>query len=281
MTSGAQVQTQPRTGTFPNGMAYVSAGQGPSTLLWIRGRPGTTMPEGPALQMLSRQFLAPLLGAGYTVWVVTRRPRPSRGARVEDMAKDYAAVLQDQLAGHVDLLLGDTFGGFIAQHLAATNPEAIDRLALVNTAARISNWGTDVDTRMATALAAGDIGAAGAVMAEAVLPGRALTVARRLFGPALLKALLTGCPAEDYVIELQAEIAFDAGPVLTRIAAPTLLVWGDRDPFFTRTQIDQTAASIPTCKLRTYPGYGFLRSRFSSRFVHDVVSFSGSEPTPP
>jgi pimeloyl-ACP methyl ester carboxylesterase len=261
-------------------MAYITAGQGPRTLLWIRGRPGSTVPQGPALRLLSRQFLTPLLDAGYTVWVVTRRPRLPRGVRVEDMAEDYAAVLQDQLAGHVELLLGDTFGGFLAQYLAAAHPDALDRLALVNTAAQISDWGTDVDTRIASGLAAGDLGTAGTVMAEAVLPGRPLAIARRVVGPALLNGLLAGCSAEDYVVELQAEVAFDASPVLTRITAPTLLVCGALDPFFTRAQVDQTAARIPNCDLRRYPGYGFLRSRFSSRFVHDIVEFSGSKPQP-
>ena len=250
-------------------------------MLWIRGRPGTTVPQGRSLQYLTRQYLAPLIQAGYTFWMVTRPPRLPRGLSVEDMAEDYARVIEEELAGHVDLLLGEAFGGFIAQQLAAAHPDTLESLALVNTAAAISDWGKDVDTRMASALLDGDMRAAGAAGAEAVIPGWPLTLARRVLGPSLLRALLSGCPAADFAVELEAEVAFDARPFLGRIAAPTLLICGDRDPYFPPTLVDETAAMIPLCDLRWYNGYGFLRSRFTNRFVNDIVAFSSSGPTSP
>jgi pimeloyl-ACP methyl ester carboxylesterase len=43
---------------------------------------------------------------------------------------------------------------------------------------------------------------------------------------------------------------------LGRIAAPTLLVWGDRDRLCTRAMQDALVAAIPGARLSVYPGAG-------------------------
>ena len=61
----------------------------------------------------------------------------------------------------------------IGQYLAALHPASYGRIALIITAAELSDWGKDIDSRMAEALADGDAGGAGTVFAEYLLTGSA------------------------------------------------------------------------------------------------------------
>ncbi len=43
---------------------------------------------------------------------------------------------------------------------------------------------------------------------------------------------------------------------LASTAAPTLVVWGERDPYFDRQQQDRLVAAIPGARLLVYPDTG-------------------------
>ena len=60
----------------------------------------------------------------------------------------------------------------------------------------------------------------------------------------------------DMLVTVAAEDAFDASPQLHRIAAPTLLVAGGRDRFYSPELFRETAERIPGARLRLYPGKG-------------------------
>ena len=47
----------------------------------------------------------------------------------------------------------------------------------------------------------------------------------------------------------------DAGD-LGRITAPTLLIWGERDGFFSREEVEALAVAIPGARLLVYPETG-------------------------
>ena len=100
-----------------------------------------------------------------------------------DMADDYAQLIAEEFGGRVDLVVAESFGGMIGQYLAARHPESFGHIAMVVTAAELSDWGKDVDSRMAEAVAAGDTGRAGTVFAEYLLPGRRTRWLRQLMGP--------------------------------------------------------------------------------------------------
>ena len=101
---------EPRNGTFPNGMDYLSRGSGPKTLLFIQGGPGSTVPQGMLRRIFRRQFDA-FLHAGYAVWVVTRRRGMPPEHRIADMADDYAGLIAEEFGGRVDVVVGESFGG--------------------------------------------------------------------------------------------------------------------------------------------------------------------------
>ncbi|MDJ0351585.1 alpha/beta fold hydrolase [Pseudarthrobacter sp. PH31-O2] len=265
-----------RNGTFPNGMDYLSLGNGGKKLLFIQGGPGSTVPRGLLRQMLRRQF-APLFRAGYSVWIVTRRRGMPPEHRVADMADDYARLIAEEFGGRVDIVVAESFGGMIAQYLAARHPESFDHMAMVVTAAELSDWGKDVDSRMAHAIADGDPDGAGTVFAEYLIPNERLRWLRRLLGPVISRLVITGAgyPLADVLTEVEAEVSFDSRAVLPHIRRPVLLLCGGSDQFFPQDVARETAGLIPDCTLIWYEGMGHLRAASSRRIARDVLAYVG------
>ncbi len=69
----------------------------------------------------------------------------------------------------------------------------------------------------------------------------------------------------------EAEDAHNFRDRLAQITAPTLLVAGDQDPFYTPTQFRETAAGIPDARLCLYPNMGHPAS--GKQFQRDVLAF--------
>lgn len=264
----------PRSGVFRNGMEYVTWGRGAKSLLYVQGGPGSVVPHGVLGGLFRREF-DPYLDAGYAVWIVTRRRNMPASHTSEEMADDYAQMIAEEFGGRVDLVLAKSFGGMIGQCLAARHPESFGRIALVATAAELSPWGKDVDHRMAAAVAAGDLGGAGAALMEYVLAGPRTRKLRELLGPVVGRRVLGrhGCPVADVLTEARAGVAFDARAVLPLIRGPVLLLCGGRDAFFPRKVAEETAGLIPDCTLIIYERRGHLRTGSSRRVPRDVLAF--------
>ena len=263
-----------RSGTFANGMDFLAWGAGPRTLLFIPGGPGSAVPAGMGARV-SRRWFAPFVEAGYAIRYVTRRRGMPTGHTVADMADDYAQLISEELGGTVDLVVGESYGGMVAQYLAARHSESWQHLAIVVAAAEVSDWGKEVDARLAAALVRGDTAGFGTAFAEYVLPGPRSRWIRRLVGPWVGKSLMTGTsyPPGDLLVETEAEISFDARAVLPLIEAPVVLLCGDQDRFFPPAVVDETVRLIPDCTLVRYEGQGHMRVATSGRVARDVLSF--------
>jgi pimeloyl-ACP methyl ester carboxylesterase len=274
MTSAPTAEQRSRSGTFANGMEYLTWGSGPKTLLYIQGGPGSVVPRGMQLRM-SHRLLDPYAKAGYAIWVITRRRHMPAGHTIAGMADDYAQVISQEFGGRVDLVVGESYGGLIAQYLAAFHPGSFGHMAMVVTGAEVNDWGKDVDSRYGAALARGDAPGAGTVMAEYLLPAKSMRWVRRLIGPLFGRLMFAGldCPPGDILVEAQAEEAFDSRAVLPRIQAPVLLICGDRDRFFPRDVVKETAKLIPGCTLIWHKG-GHMRAGTSRRVADDVLAFA-------
>lgn len=257
-----------------NGMEYLTWGVGPRTLLFIPGGPGSSIPEGLTLR-LARRWFEPFVEAGYAIWYVTRRRGMPAGHNIADMADDYARLIHDELGGRVDLVVGESYGGMIGQYLAANHGSACGHVAIVVAAAEVGEWGREVDARLAAALARGDRVGVGMAFSEYALPGSRSSWLRRLGGPWLARSLLSGkhYPPGDLLVETEAEIAFDARPVLPRIRVPVVLLCGDSDRFFPQALVEETARLIPECALVTYVGQGHMKVATSRRVPPDVLAF--------
>jgi pimeloyl-ACP methyl ester carboxylesterase len=164
------------------------------------------------LRLFQRRF-RPYVAAGFAVWVVTRRRHMPVGHDVADIADDVAQAITEELGGWVDLVVGESYGGMIAQYLTARHPDRVAYTAIVAAAAEVSAWGKQIDSEMARGVVDGDAAAAGGAIVEYLLPRDRLGVLRRLLGPTLGRLMIARyktVPPDDLLTEARAEVAFDS-----------------------------------------------------------------------
>ncbi len=105
---------------------------------------------------------------------------------------------------------------------------------------------------------------------------------RFMLGPSLLGRVQAGLAStllslskptdpSDLVVTILAEDQFSFQQPLARIAAPTLVITGGRDPFYTPALFRETAAGIPNARLILYAGMGHPAS--GKQFRQDVLAF--------
>lgn len=262
-----------RSGLSAGGMEFLVLGDGPRTMLSIPGGPGADLPTGWWARLAAKES-RPYLDAGYAVWTVTRVRHMPRGHSVADMADDYARFIREELDGRVDVVLGQSYGGMIALYLAGRHPELVGAVVLAAAAATIDGWGQDVEVRWTRLRAAGRHAEAGAVLLEYFLRGPRYAALRRLLGPlAGAPFVRSATPSGDLVVELEAELVYDAREVLGRITAPVLLVCGEADEFFSVDTVRETAAGCAASTVITYPGKGHVGTLSSSRLPRDVLGW--------
>jgi 3-oxoadipate enol-lactonase/4-carboxymuconolactone decarboxylase len=175
-----------------------------------------------------------------------RSPAPAAGppCRLADLGRDVLAVL-DRIGADRVHLAGVSLGGMTAMWLAAYHPERVARLALLCTAAHLPPADGWLE-RAATARTAGVAALAEAVLARWVTPelaGRDPDLVGRL------RAMLVGTDPEAYAQCCEAIAAMDLRADLPRIAAPTLVLGGARDPATPLEHQRAIAAGIPGARL--------------------------------
>ena len=154
-----------------------------------------------------------------------------RTAGVSDLVDAVGSLVAELGEDSVDLV-GHSLGGLIAAQAAATRPGLVRRLVLVAPA------GTTSDRRFAQWIAPLALSALRTTPAH--LPRLTYDVVRT--GPRSIWA--TGRMAAQYDIE----------PFLGRISAPTLIVWGDRDPLLPIQSAQLFQSQIADARIAIVPG---------------------------
>jgi pimeloyl-ACP methyl ester carboxylesterase len=265
-----------RTGTFPNGIEYAAIGDGPRTMIFLPGGPGTVPFTGIWAQLGSGIF-RPLAAAGFTVWRLSRARNMPPGHTVADMADDVAEVIDEAFGGHVDVVVGLSYGGTIALFLAARHPDAVGRVALVASSAAITEAGKETDRRFGEALGNGRFTEAARLLLEEMLPpGQSRRAATRVLAPLLGSVLArSGYNLSDVLVETRAEMDLDARPFLNQITAPVLIIAGDQDIFFTRDIVEETIRLLPDCTVIRYEGRSHGGTASDKRVPGDILTFAG------
>jgi 3-oxoadipate enol-lactonase len=143
---------------------------------------------------------------------------------------DLSAQLAKILAAHEirrTHVAGISLGGLIAQHLAATRSDLVDRLILVDTTPRYTDelramW----DKRASAARAVGVAPLIDDLLKIWFSPD---ALARDADGVRYVRDALARCPAEGYALACEALRAADLRELAPRISAPTLVICGDDD----------------------------------------------------
>ena len=263
------------TGTFLGEFPYVRIGSGPENLVIL---PGTTLENESPNRFAAWTYR---LGFGrfardYAVYVINRRRGMSPGYTTQDMAADYAAVLERELGpSH---LMGFSTGGEIAQYVAIDHPAAVRRLILVVSACRLSEEGRATCQRWLALAREGRWQELRADMASVAVSSemnkRLARAFMRVFG-----GLVFRIPSDpsDFLTTLEADLAHDTAGRLGEISAPSLVIGGTEDPFFSEDTIRETAEKIPDATLRLYEGVGHgVPKERKRRYEQDALAFLGN-----
>jgi pimeloyl-ACP methyl ester carboxylesterase len=237
---------------------------------------GGLTPENGLPRGIGLRFEYSLIAAYATGLEVHWAARPTGlpvGTTLSEIAAITAEGIREKFDGEPISLLGISTGGSIAQQLAAEHPDVVRRLALMSTGCRLDPATREAQRRLAEMAHRQDTAAVFAEYGrDLVPPRRGQTVAgwaMRVIGPRIYQG--TG-DLTDLEMTLRAEDDFDLAQ-LPPIAAPTIVIAGGRDRFYSQATIDETVALIPGARLSLYPKRGHVTLLSDRRAIGEAASF--------
>ena len=259
-------------GYFQSGLPYNRSGHGPRPLVVFQGLTFENKPQG-RLKFFFYKFLED----DYVVYEVLRKPGLPKDYTMQDMANDYAVMIQEEFGGPVDVI-GISTGGSIVQHFAADHPQLVRRLVIHSSAYTLAESAKQLQMEVGRLAEQGKWWHANALLVASVMPRAGLL--KYLSQPLvwLASTLMSLKPPEDpsdLVVTVLAEDQFNFRERLAEIQAPTLVVAGMQDPFYTPALFRETAAGIPNARLILYEGMGHPAS--GKQFVKDLLAFLREE----
>ena len=217
--------------------------------------------------------LLPLLPARYRAYPLSQRghgdsERPACCYAVDDFAADVVAFL-DAVGVERATLVGHSMGSIVARRVAETRRERVARLVLLGAAATPVNEAALELQREVRALA-------DPVPEDFVREFQASTTYVPLPAPFFERVVAESrkLPARVWQAALDGVVAANDADRLGRIAAPTLLLWGERDAWFPREEQERLATAIPGARLIVYPETGHaLQWERPERVAADLDAF--------
>jgi pimeloyl-ACP methyl ester carboxylesterase len=218
--------------------------------------------------------LLPLLPASFRVFAVTHRghgnsSKPDAGYAPSDYAADLAAFL-DAMQIESAVIVGHSMGSSVAQRFAIDYPTRTRALVLEgaffpaphNAAVReffqtVKGLVDPIDPK---------------VVREFQHSTLARPVPAEFFETIVAESLKV--PARVWKAALEPYLTVDFSYQLKEIAAPTLLIWGDRDEFTLQADQDRLNRAITGSRLKTYRGTGHAPHwEEPERYAADLVGF--------
>jgi len=199
--------------------------------------------------------LLPLLPSRYHAFAVSQRghgdsDRPACCYAIEDLVADAVAFL-DAVGVERATLVGHSGGSFPARVVAETHPERVTRLLLIGSAVTPLK---DVTRELQAAVHTLEDPVPAEFAREFQAANVHVPLPEAFFERAVAESLKL--PARVWKRALDGLLAVDDAGDLGRITAPTLLIWGERDEFFSREEVEALAAAIPDARLLVYPETG-------------------------
>ncbi|MET7771478.1 alpha/beta hydrolase [Nocardia sp. NPDC005366] len=252
-------------GALAHGLPYVAFGAG-RPLVFLRWfSPDHANPAGwirnSEIKTLAR------LARRFRVYAVSRAPGMAMGTTMADIADQHADALRSEFGGPVDVL-GISSGGSVGLQLAVDHPESVRRLVIAAAGYRLEEQARVDQLGYAEAAAAGRRALHHMAPHSSRVRDRLLTAAMWLADP-----FLRPVDPADTLAFVRAEDAFDLSARLGEIQAPTLVIGGERDEFYSTANFRRTADGIPRSHLIIYPNAGHIAAITHRRFARDVADF--------
>ncbi len=259
------------SGYFRNGLPYNRAGHGPKPLIIFQGLMFENKPQS------GMTFGYGFLEKEYTLYAVLRKAGLPQGYTLKDMADDYAAMIRQEFGGPVDVI-GVSTGGSLAQHFAADHPDLLRRLVIHSSAHTLGEAGKQVQLEIGRLARQGRVVQAWQAMIGFILPRTGIW---KILSPPLAwtvaRLLSLGGPTDlsDLIVTIEAEDQHAFKDRLSEISAPTLVIAGLDDPFYSPALFRETAAGIPNARLVIYEK--MRHPAIGKQFEREVLAFLKEE----
>ena len=264
------------TVTLGNGttLSYATQGAGPGPVLVLL--------PGPTDSWRSYEPVLARLPPSIRVIAVSQRghgdsDKPAAGYRVEDFAIDAVSLL-DGLDLERAVVAGHSGSCLVARRMAIDHPARVAGLVLEASPTTLrGDAGLErfLDSVASSLTDPIDPTFARSFVADTSTDALAPDVLDQLVGETLK------VPARVWRETFAGLLAYDDTDELGRIAAPTLLIWGDADSLVGREMQDVLAARIRGAELLVYPGVGHTpRWEDPRRFAGDLAAFVERTRTP-
>ena len=176
--------------------------------------------------------------------------RPQSGYTIPEMGADVMAFL-DALQIERAALVGHSFGSFVARQAAFAQPRRVSALVLIGTGFASSNAVTRELSNVLRDLP-------DPIPVEFARVFQASTVHHPV-PPEFFERIVAESlklPPRLWRLAIERLIKYDDTRQLGRIETPTLLLWGDHDALFSRTEQGQVISSLPAARLKVYEETG-------------------------
>jgi pimeloyl-ACP methyl ester carboxylesterase len=236
-------------GQFSTGLPYLKLGEGPPLVQASSLSSQHVNPTGIRRRMAiswAAQF-----AEHFTIYLVNRKPGLADGATMSDIAADYAGAIEQDL-GEPAMVHGTSAGGSVALQLAIDHPALVRRLVVAASACRLPPHVHQAQAE-AVRLAQNGDGRRALALYMASLTPRPISIGARGAGW-LTGGGFTPEHRSDMLTTLAAECSFDAEPELSRVQAPSLVLGGTNDRYYTEDLFRRTAAGIPDGRAIILPG---------------------------
>jgi len=217
----------------------------------------------------------PLLDSKYRVYILDQRghgktTQPMGGYAMQQFAADVLAFM-DAMNLPKATIVGHSMGSFVAQHVAVAAPERVTKLVLEGSATTIRN-NTVIDLQREIGL----LKDTAPVPESFVRDFQTSTAFQPLADEFLAGLLKESCRVPAHVWrEVMAEmLAPEANAELKKIKTPTLIVWGDKETIFPRSEQDLLVSALRNSELKVYPNVGHAPHwERPERFAKDLAEF--------
>ena len=252
------------------GADYIRFGTGRKILIMLPGLgDGLRTMKGMALPMA---LYYRCLAKAYTVYMFSRKNQLPTGHTTRDMARDLKMAME-ALGIEKASLVGVSMGGMIAQHFAADYPDMVEKLVLVVTCSRpnpillesLEEWINCARLDDHTGLMDSNL--------------------RRIYSDSYYQknkwlvpvtGKLTKPKSYDrFFVQAEACRIHNAYDRLPLIAAPTLVIGGERDNALGADASREIGARIPGAILKIYPQWGHGLYEEAQEFLPLVMDFLG------
>ena len=251
-------------------MDYIVFGKGTMPLIMIPGLgdglktvKGTAVPFAMMYRAVAKK---------YRVYAFSRRNLLPQGFTTKDMAEDIYYAM-NALGIKKAMVLGVSLGGMIAEYLAISHPEVVEKLILTVTIAKQNDTVQQMLSKWMDYAKDGKYKEIMIDTAENSYTESYLKKSRWMYN--LLGNVGKPKNFERFLIMAEAGRTHDAYAELEKIVCPTLVLAGRQDKIVSGTASEELAARVPGCELYIYEDYGHGLYEEAKDFIPRVLEFLG------